>query len=167
MPRLHPLALLISLTSAALAAQSSTTIPLNVTTSSSCVFDQANSAPTIDLYPEYKAGSVTSGPQGQVSVSVYCNKNTPISQRTLIGTTSTSTPGAHVTAVLTQFSPGTTDQLNVEAWFVTGPNSPVINGTYRGATRSVTLVNAGWPSAPQFNASSGFYTGSVSLVISF
>lgn len=156
---------------AALAAQSSTTVPLNITTLSSCVFDQANASPTIDLSPAYQAAlASTSGSpqgQGQVSVSVYCNKNTPVSQRTLIGETSTSTPSAHVSTKLTQFSPGSTDQLNVEAWFTAGSSAPMPSGPYKGATRSVTLVYAGWPTTPQFNASSGFYTGSVSLVISF
>lgn len=150
----------------AFAATNGTTVPLSATTVNSCVFDTANGTPTIDL-PAYLAGTIPTGSQGQVSVSVFCNKGTTPASRSLTGTSTTSTQNAHILTPLTQYSPGTTDTLNVEAWFVNGASAPVASGTYAGGTRSATIVNAGFPSAPQFNASTGFYTGSVALTISF
>lgn len=164
--RFQLLALLLSVTSA-LAGSSSSVVPLNISATSSCVFDGANSSPGIDLNPAYQAGNIPSGSQGQVSVAVYCNKGTVLTGRTLIGSTSTSTPNAHIRTVLTQFSPGTSDTINAETWFTAGSSSPVPSGLYRGATRTVTIVNAGWPTTAQFGASTGFYLGDVSLVISF
>ena len=68
--RFQLLAQLLSVTSA-LAGSSSSVVPLNISATSSCVFDGANSSPGIDLNPAYQAGNIPSGSQGQVSVAVY------------------------------------------------------------------------------------------------
>lgn len=155
--------------SSALAAQTTTTaVPLNATTQSACQFDTANANPTIDL-PDYEAAlAATYSPdQAQVSVSVYCNKGTPISARKLAGNALANSAATAVTLTLNMDGVAGSPTFDTRVWYVAGPSNAVANGVFKGAQRYVTVIHAGWPTTPQFRAPTGFYTGSVDFTVEF
>lgn len=162
------LSCLVMTLSSALAAQTTTAVPLNASTQSACQFDTANANATIDL-PDYEAAlAATYAPdQAQVSVSVYCNKGTPISARKLAGNAGANSAATAVTLTLNMDGTAGSPTFDTRVWYVAGPTNAVANGVFKGAQRYVTVIHAGWPTTPQFRAPTGFYTGSVDFTVEF
>lgn len=151
-----------------LAASVTAPVPVTAATQSACVFDTANSEPTIDL-PEYEAAlaSTYAGEQAQVSISVYCNKGTTLSARALGGSSGATTKQTAVTVPLTLDGTPNSPAINTLVWYTTGGSNTVPSGTFKGAVRYVSVIRAGWPQTPQFSAKTGFYTGSVVFSVDF
>jgi hypothetical protein len=148
-----------------------TSIPINATTVSSCVIVITSSNASIDLNAsqQYTASGSYSGADGFVTTSVYCNKLTPLTQRSVTGVTTTTTFGEAnaVDVVLAKFFPTANgDTIKVRAWFTNGTVAPSSDPGFVGATRYRQNVAAGWKNG-QWGASSGQYAGSVQFSVTF
>ena len=141
-------------------------MPINATTLNSCVIDPSNINPSIFLDPDYEAALSYSGSAASIPITVFCNKNTPITQRSITDNSVTTTAGESNSVETTLTKVGGTDTLNVRVWFTVLMGGPVFAGPFLGATRYTTRIDAGWKGG-QFGASSGFYSGSVLFTITF
>ncbi|OLV18630.1 hypothetical protein [Deinococcus marmoris] len=152
----------------ALAASATATIPVNATTQSACQFDTANNSPTIDL-PDYEAALASTyvADQAQVSISVYCNKGTPLSARKIGGSALATTRASAVTIPLALDGVANNPTVNALVWYTVGGSNTVPNGAFKGATRYVSVVRSGWPQAAQFSTPTGFYSGTVDFTVEF
>jgi hypothetical protein len=159
---------LLALSSASAVQTATTAVPLNATTQSACQFDTANANATIDL-PDYEAAlaATSASEQAQVSVSVYCNKGTPISARRLAGNVAANSAVTAITLPLTLEGVAGSPTFEARLWYTAGPSNAVTSGVFKGAQRYVTVIRAGWPTAPQYRAPTGFYTGTVDFTVEF
>jgi hypothetical protein len=153
------------------AGTASRTVPINATTLNACVVSPNNLSPSLDLDPDYDASvnyGITS--QASVSIAVFCNKLTPISLRSLVANTTTTTPGTAGTVLLTlakQSPLPLGDTINVRVWFTVGTTTTPFPGPgFVGSSRYLHTLFAGWL-GNQFAASSGFYSGSMQFTVTF
>lgn len=158
---------------ARIVGSTSSSVTLSISTASSCVFE-GNALPEFDMADDYNAASFTTAAQGDVTVYAYCNHLTPITNRTLTGSTGTSTIQAGknngVLTTLTKDVPGPVgpnNSLIVKVWYIVGNTKQIMTGDYKGATRYATQIKAGYTAPAQFGASSGDYKGQVSFKIEF
>lgn len=146
----------------------STAVPVTAVTQSACQFDTANSSPTIDL-PDYAAAEATTytGELAQVSISVYCNAGTPLTARTIGGSSAAVNIATAVPVVLRKDGVINAPAINALVWYTAGSSNTVTSGTFQGARRYVSVIRAGWPTQAQFSAPTGFYSGTVDFTVEF
>jgi hypothetical protein len=147
-------ALLAALTlTPALADSVSTTVTINATVANSCVFDTgATTAASFDYVAATGSSTVVNG-----AATLYCNKGTlallPAGEAVLTSpVTLTNTGGDTLQATVTLGTSTTT--------------VPVVGGTYAGGDQRVySIVPAA--AAAQWGASSGSYTGTTIIEVTF
>ena len=146
------LAALTVFPSSVLADSISTTVTVNAAVANSCVFDAPATLPASFNYTAAAgSSSVVNG-----SASLYCNKGTlaalPAGEATLTSPI-TLTKG--------------TDTLQASVTLGVSTNTvPVVGGTYAGGDRRVySIIPAA--AANQWSASSGAYTGTTTITVTF
>lgn len=153
------------------AGTASRTVPINATTLNSCVIVlPGGTSIDFDNSAAYTASGSYSGDNGNIPASVYCNKLTPLTQRSVTGISTTITPGEPnaVDVVLTKYSPTANgDTIKVRAWFTVGLTTPSTNDSgFVGAVKYRQILYAGWKNG-QWGASTGSYSGSFQFSVTF
>ena len=147
------LALTASLLTPVLAGSVATTVTINAAVANSCVFDTVATTPASFNYDAATGSStVVNG-----SATLYCNK----------GTLATLPTGeAVLTSPVTLTKTGG-DTLQATVTLGTATNTvPVVGGTFAGGDRRVySIVPAA--AMNQWSASSGAYTGSTTITVTF
>ncbi|THF70347.1 hypothetical protein E7T06_07700 [Deinococcus sp. Arct2-2] len=148
------IALLAALTlTTALADSVSTTVTINATVANSCVFDTAaTTAASFNYVAATGSSNVVNG-----AATLYCNK----------GTLALLAPGeAALTSPITLTKTGG-DTLQATVTLGTSSDTvPVGDGTYAGGDKRVYSIVPAAASA-QWAASSGAYTGTTTITVTF
>ncbi|RJF74499.1 hypothetical protein D3875_04255 [Deinococcus cavernae] len=149
------------------AATVSTAVPVNAITQNACIFDSSNSTPTLQLgdYAAAEASTSTAAPEA-ITLYFYCNKGTVASARKLAGSATALDKNSAMTVTLIR--DGGSETITALAWTVHSLTKTTLSsGPYKGADRYWSKVTAAWPTAPQFGAPAGAYSGSVDFSVEF
>lgn len=148
------LAVSASLLTPALAASVATTVTINGSVANSCVFDTAaTTAASFSYVAATGSSSVVNG-----NATLYCNKGT---------LAALPTGEAVLTSPVTLTKTGGTDTVSATVTLGTSVDTvPVVGGTYAGGDKRVySIIPAA--ASNQWSASSGAYTGTTTITVTF